>query len=103
MQVSSASPVEKIRLDGKVVGFRERDTGRVREMYDGGATRRRRLAILTRKLAIFISEETCVGGSGDHANEREAREMLKQAIGLANKAGEKLEAQDRRLLKEARR
>ncbi|WP_406698545.1 hypothetical protein V5E97_06645 [Singulisphaera sp. Ch08] len=89
----SISAIEKIRRpDGKVVGFRD-ETGKLREIYNGGATRARRLQILSRKLVLFV-----VGEFGDCPTEKEVDAILKlnEAVGSLDKAGEILEAHDRR-------
>lgn len=78
----SVGSIEKLRHGGKVVGFRQRDT--IHEMFDGGATRKRRLEILARKLALFV-----IGEFGTCPTEAECDAILKlnEAIGLVDKAG----------------
>lgn len=65
------------------MGFRSGDA--IHEMFDGGATRKRRLDILSRKLALFVIGEF---GSCPNAKECEAILKLNEAIGLVDKAGE---------------
>jgi len=93
MSVSSVPAVEKIRgAAGQVIGFRDTTTGQIHGRYDSGPTRQRRLAMLSRKLQLFVFGEF---GTCPTATECEALIKLADAIELVDKAGEMIGTEDR--------